>query len=533
MAKIFYCMIHLFITSVEIRHFGTILDSDIVSHNEEDRAIIDKLKEACGTKINDSHSLEKENPVLQFPVVSVIPEDEYDGIPIFSNAFPWLFPGGIGDINCSKKKENGYVQKWCSTMVHYFDGRFVKDATWCFYALNYLQRHNNNISGGFFVREFIKKNRPLNIDELKHQVTKGDYSFLDKLIYFSSKIRGSDSYWRLKKSQIYSWVYWHIEQGNGPPTLFITLSCAEYYWADIRKLLIERIAISGIDDKKENEQSDKRRIMKAVNQYSIVVQEYFTEKVKDWMETFAKKVLQVTNYFVRFEFAKGRGEIHAHILAIANNKDVFIAAHKAETETEKVEILSKYAQNVLGLTSEIPECQQLQMNTTKKEERLQHFENNPGCKRLSEIKDHNQDTFNLINCSQMHKCGEYCMRSNSNSKLKKNRYCRAGCGYEQTEGMCDTPGFPIQETNIIKLDCKGTKKLLLRRNNKRMIQTSVKVLQSWRSNCDIQLILYESDPTDPNLGELAKVTDYVVSYACKGNSTHEAEKQALLDIVIR
>jgi hypothetical protein len=38
-------------------------------------------------------------------MVSKEPEDEYDGLPIFSNAFPWLFPGGIGDINCNKKKE--------------------------------------------------------------------------------------------------------------------------------------------------------------------------------------------------------------------------------------------------------------------------------------------------------------------------------------------------------------------------------------------------------------------------------------------
>ena len=133
----------------------------------------------------------------------------------------------------------------------------------------------------------------------------------------------------------------------------------------------------------------------------------------------------------------------------------------------------------------------------------------------------------------MHKCGEYCMRYNNKSKMKKNRYCRAGCGYELTEGVCDTPGFPLQDINIIKHDTKGTKKLFLKRNNSRMIQTSLKTLQSWRSNCDVQIILYESNPMDPNLGELAKVTDYVVSYACKGNCTHEVEKQTLLDIVTR
>ena len=81
-----------------------------------------------------------DHPVLHFPRTAKDPEDEYDGVPIFSNAFPWLFPGGVGDINYSKKKEYGYVQKWASTMVHYYDGRFVRDNTWCFYALNYVQR---------------------------------------------------------------------------------------------------------------------------------------------------------------------------------------------------------------------------------------------------------------------------------------------------------------------------------------------------------------------------------------------------------
>ncbi len=99
--------------------------------------------------VKQTNERETECPIIQFPAISKVPEDEYDGLPIFSNAFPWLFPGGIGDINCNKKKEYGYIQKWASTMVHYFDGRFVKDGTWCFYALNYVQRHQNNISGGF------------------------------------------------------------------------------------------------------------------------------------------------------------------------------------------------------------------------------------------------------------------------------------------------------------------------------------------------------------------------------------------------
>ncbi len=49
------------------------------------------------------------------------------------------------------------------------------------------------------------------------------------------------------------------------------------------------------------------------------------------------------------------------------------------------------------------------------------------------------------------------------------------------------------------------------------------LLQSWRGNCDIQLIVYNCDPKYPNISEIARVTDYVVAYACKGNSTVKEE----------
>ena len=499
----------LLFSKTDIKHYGGILDTDIITHNDNDITVIEELKSAC--KVDSS------SPIINFPAVSKEPEDEYDGLPIFSNAFPWLFPGGIGDINCNKKKEYGYVQRWAAIMLHYYDGRFVRDGTWCFYALNYVQRHQNNISGGFFVRDFIKKNKPSDIDELKRQIQTGDHSFIDKLIYFSSKIRGSDSFWRLKKSQLYTWVYWHIEQGQGPPTLFITLSCAEYYWPDVKRLLEERINMSeSTQTGTSSTLNEKAHIMKAVNQYSIVVQEYFTERVKDWMETFAREVLKVTNYFVRFEFAKGRGEIHAHILAIADNMNVFVKAYNADNEPKKIEILSEYAKEILGLTSEMPvlSCEQKVTQNSSQEvnKSVQSNGNNDNAAkiRVTSVSDYQQDIINLCHTCQMHKCGQYCMRLNSKNKSNKLRYCRAGCGYEKTEGKCDTQGFPEQTVHVIKRDDKGTKRLLLRRNNNRIIQTSTTTLQSWRSNCDIQLILYDSNPINPDLHELAKVTDYVV-----------------------
>jgi hypothetical protein len=50
-----------------------------------------------------------------------------------------------------------------------------------------------------------------------------------------------------------------------------------------------------------------------------------------------------------------------------------------------------------------------------------------------------------------------------------------------------------------------------------MIQTSLYLLPVWRANCDVQMLLNDSNPSISDLSDIAKVTDYVVSYACKGH----------------
>ena len=54
----------------------------------------------------------------------------------------------------------------------------------------------------------------------------------------------------------------------------------------------------------------------AVNDYSLNGQKFFIKRVKDWLNTVGKEVLGIEHYWGRFEIAKGRGQIHAHLLAI-------------------------------------------------------------------------------------------------------------------------------------------------------------------------------------------------------------------------
>ena len=130
----------------------------------------------------------------------------------------------------------------------------------------------------------------------------------------------------------------------------------------------------------------------------------------------------------------------------------------------------------------------------------------------------------------MHRCNNFCLRY---TKDGNRRFCRCGCGVEKTKDMGDTPGFNIQEKDDVVLDPNTKiKHLRLRRTtSKRMTQCSKYLLQSWRANCDIQLLIYDTDPNNPNLEEIRRVTDYVVSYTTKVNQTINQERRTMKSIV--
>lgn len=100
-----------------------------------------------------------------------------------------------------------------------------------------------------------------------------------------------------------------------------------------------------------------------------------------------------------------------------------------------------------------------------------------------------------------------------------------GCGEEHNKNECDTSGFPMLQEAKVEYDHKHSLKLRLPRNHPRLVQTSTDILQSWRANCDVQFLIYNSDPKNPNIAEIAQVTDYIVSYCTKGNATTKEEKE--------
>ena len=97
---------------------------------EKDKAITEVLQQA--------HDQYSSGTTIDFPYVSENPINEYDMTQkLFCLAFPWLFPGGVGDVNdCCEVKET--VEEWMKRLLCFEDGRFCRDKIWFFLPLTTL-----------------------------------------------------------------------------------------------------------------------------------------------------------------------------------------------------------------------------------------------------------------------------------------------------------------------------------------------------------------------------------------------------------
>ena len=119
--------------------FGYIDANNISVPKPKDNDTTEKIKQS----INKSGT----KATMNFPYVSAEPVDEFDtSIKLFCKAFPWLFPGGVGDFN-EFQNEKITLSEWITKMLLYYDGQFAKDKMWCFYVYDNLMRHYNMNNG--------------------------------------------------------------------------------------------------------------------------------------------------------------------------------------------------------------------------------------------------------------------------------------------------------------------------------------------------------------------------------------------------
>ena len=391
--------------------------------NQADREVINDLK---------TSTPKGGEQVLEWPTIGDAPVSEYSEIKLFTLAFPWLFPGGICDINESCRTHKVEIGQWAENLLYYKDGRFAKDPIWCFFVLNYIQRHRNTTGGGWFVKGFAS-DIPSSLSTLKDKLSQGDDSFVSKLAYYGRSTIGSSAYWRHKRAQLYAWINHHVSVGHGAPTIFMTLSCAEFHWPDLIRALEKRIWIASNyrinkDGNKLNScgqvidlSNNSTHLNKAVNDYSIIVQEFFQIRVRTFLKGVGINKFGIEHYWGRYEFAKGRGQIHLHLVAIQKKSIVRkmqedLHKHKGNPKMQG-DIAAAWAEEIFGMTAMFPG--NITDDDMAKTGRKKNGDNIQSCKRrLAEVTDYQTDKVMLCSVCHLHHCSNYCLRKRKGSKRR-------------------------------------------------------------------------------------------------------------------
>ena len=389
-------------TSSRVKEIGTLDESTFGNMNEEDEKILGEIKMSIDKSEN------KMDISVCFPKRDTSPINEYSSLKVFAMAYPWLFPGGVGDV----KDFPGKPKEWGKFIHQYQDGRFGSDSFFAFFATNYIVRNRNSSSSNWFLRNFNNKG-PKNLDELKKSIEQKNTKFVNQLTYYCQSIKGSSPYWFHKKHELYSWVNHHVEAGHGPPSFFITLSCAEYQWPDMIRLLKQRIELAGGNSNDCYVGSPK--LSTILNQYSIVVQELFQNRVKHWLDTVGKVVFDIKHHWIRYEFAPGRGQIHAHLLAITGDMTIMELCHndlKEENGKMKRDArLAEWAEKRFGLTATVEDGFESRMPPGKV---------SPCTLRYHEVDNKGEDAQDLLKACQVHQCSGFCLRSKDKKRFVSN-----------------------------------------------------------------------------------------------------------------
>ena len=110
---------------------GILSDKNATVPSKTDETVLDQLKQLCINNVDASDH-------INWPMIETEAIKERDE-KIFCMAFPWLFPGGVGDINDCRDIPLS-PKEWAKNMIFYGDGRFQRDELFPFYALDFVTR---------------------------------------------------------------------------------------------------------------------------------------------------------------------------------------------------------------------------------------------------------------------------------------------------------------------------------------------------------------------------------------------------------
>ncbi|KAK3911389.1 ATP phosphoribosyltransferase [Frankliniella fusca] len=269
------------------------------------------------------------------------PLNEFKSPGYISMAFPHLFCYGTADFSMPKTQKislNEYIRH----LMLYKDGRFAKDERFRYFIMNSEMRwHSLNLGN-----VYVKKNSifsKMTIIQLRQYLKENPW-LVNQIMHFGSRLRTTSSYWKSRCGELLDMV-----DQLGTPTIFFTLSSADYHWPDFYRLMGHDVATLSVQERG-----------RLLSENPLIADTFFHLRSKFFLENCFTKHFKVKDMWYRYEF-QHRGSIHLHGVAWFENSPV-IKENMTESETAAVikyfdSIISCKNPDVHILPSPIHPCQ--------------------------------------------------------------------------------------------------------------------------------------------------------------------------------
>ena len=184
--------------------------------------------------------------------------------------FPTLFPSGrFGESHPCKIPIT--ASEFAKSHLLNKDARFRKDDQYVFYLL--WQKEMRELAAGIYNLLKGTRQHSMPVGEVIDNLSHSNREIEGNLSTVFQCMRGSKQYWFLRRSEVLCMV-----REYGSPTLFLTLSCAEYNSVEISTYL-----------RKVNNVSERYPIAKLCREDPISVSRKFYQKFHDFLDTHSER----------------------------------------------------------------------------------------------------------------------------------------------------------------------------------------------------------------------------------------------------
>lgn len=319
---------------------------------------------------------------MDYPTLDKTPINEYKTEGYIVCAFPHLFPYSQADFRAPRDIEIT-LSEWFHNLMRYHDKRFAQDPRFRFFALNTIMRRQAISQATFFTNKPEIAN--LTIEELRTKI-KEDTGFIKQIMTYAANMRSTKQYWFQRTAELICMIK-QITQ----PTVFFTLSSADYYWPGSYKLLTKQ------DDVSHLTAEDRHKLM---HNNPYLVAWYFRHRVEAFMEEVLIPIFKVRDSWYRYEW-QSRGSPHVHGILWFDGAPTF---NVDDLDDLQMEILRAYfdefcfAINPEPQTVDTPPC-------------LKNCSDVP----RSEIETHMTSMLNFVQRHSRH--GQYCLRKRNKGDI--------------------------------------------------------------------------------------------------------------------